>query len=111
MVSSKYYRLKVPAFDLTWYEGENDRYYILLPGGGGSTKSGVKNQVMVAKYRSRATTSSFTTHDDIVFEESFLTDSSEVAGLCNGLNIGTVLVSETSTLAQVLLLLTDLQTC
>jgi hypothetical protein len=92
-MAAKYYRLKVPAFDLTWYSGADKHFYLLLPGGGGNTKSGVKNQIMIAKYRSNATTSSFATRDDIVFNTSHLTDSESVAGLCNGMHIGRIMVS------------------
>ncbi len=91
-MAAKYYRLKVPSFDLTWFEGADQHFYLLLPGGGGNTKSGVKNQVMIAKYRSNATASSFTTSDDIMFAPSHLTDSEEFAGLCNGMHIGNVMV-------------------
>lgn len=40
--------LKVPAFDLTWLDFDNgDEAVALVPGGGGSTKSGVKNQIQI----------------------------------------------------------------
>lgn len=50
-MSVSYSRLPVPVFNLSWVssteENEPDRSHILLPGGGGSTKSGIKNQVMI----------------------------------------------------------------
>jgi hypothetical protein len=49
-------RLKVPSFDLTTLtiatgsssgkSGPSQKEFVLVPGGGGSTKSGVKNQIV-----------------------------------------------------------------
>ena len=46
-------RLTVPSFDLTWLHlSSNDHQLpaVLIPGGGGSTKSGVLNQIQIGKY-------------------------------------------------------------
>lgn len=51
MSSIAYSRLPVPVFSLSWFNSSNDKdadiSHVLLPGGGGSTKSGIKNQVMI----------------------------------------------------------------
>jgi hypothetical protein len=44
-----YSRLDSPSYDLGWLDLPNDDAVMLLPGGGGSTKSGIKNLVQVAK--------------------------------------------------------------
>lgn len=52
-MSSVLNRLTVPSFDLTFLHLANDDSQlpvVLIPGGGGSTKSGVLNQIQIGKY-------------------------------------------------------------
>lgn len=84
--------LKVPAFDLAWLDldsadGKHHQPLALLPGGGGSTKSGVKNQIQLVS------------PDDagLVYTclEGFLTDTDDdrsggSSGLCSGISTGTL---------------------
>jgi hypothetical protein len=85
------HRLKVPAFGLTWYEVEDEKssdhssHLVLIPGGGGSTKSGIKNQIMVAKHDN-------STKEKLSFLDSYFTDSDNLTSLCTGIAYGTVLV-------------------
>lgn len=44
-----YTRLQVPSFDLNWLVLPKDDAVVLIPGGGGAGKTGVKNIVQVAK--------------------------------------------------------------
>ena len=76
--------LKVPAFDLDWCDVDGTAL-ALLPGGGGSTKSGVRNQIQLV------------TPDEAGFVytalEGFLTEEYEVSsgnrsGLCSGISTG-----------------------
>ena len=44
-------RLKCPSFDLCWltvptHGGNKEDRYVVIPGGGGSTRSGVKNEIV-----------------------------------------------------------------
>jgi hypothetical protein len=45
-MSLQYTKLQVPSFDLTWLK-VNDRFILLAPGGGGATKSGLKNVLQI----------------------------------------------------------------
>jgi hypothetical protein len=42
-------RLTSPAFDLCWLNLPDHDPVVLMPGGGGSTKSGVANSIQIAK--------------------------------------------------------------
>ncbi len=80
--------LKVPAFDLTWLDFDNgDEAVALVPGGGGSTKSGVKNQIQIVSPDEKALT--------YTCLEGYLTDSGGeggdgTTGLCSGASTGTL---------------------
>lgn len=82
-----HFRLKVPAYNLTWHEtpslSENDlsKYHLLLPGGGGSTKSGVKNQIMIGGYSDKGKV-------DVDFKDGFMTDTEKRSSLCSGVATG-----------------------
>mmetsp|Transcript_30612 Transcript_30612/g.33447 ORF Transcript_30612/g.33447 Transcript_30612/m.33447 type:complete len:428 (-) Transcript_30612:87-1370(-) len=80
------HRLKVPAFDLSWYEfahKEQPHVFLLMPGGGGSTKSGVKNQIILAK-------SEYPGGNELEFVDPYLTDSDGVMALCTGIAHGVI---------------------
>jgi WD40 repeat protein len=79
--------LKVPAFDLAWLEvttGPSPGAVALLPGGGGSTKSGVKNQIQIVSPDEKG----------LVYTclEGYLTDTNGAggSGLCSGVSTGTL---------------------
>ena len=74
-------RLVVPSFDLTWLQHE-EAAYVLIPGGGGSTKSGVKNQIQIAREKG----------GQLIFEESFKTDTGDKSRLCSGIHCGVLQV-------------------
>jgi hypothetical protein len=75
-----YKYLKVPVFDLVWgtFYGES---YALMPGGGGSLKSGVKNQILIG---------GGLTKKDIVFHNSLETDTDARSMLCSSVSIGNI---------------------
>jgi hypothetical protein len=84
------HRLKVPAFDLSWYEfahKEQPHVFLLMPGGGGSTKSGVKNQIILAK-------SEYPGGNELEFVDPYLTDSDGVMALCTGIAHGVIQVRD-----------------
>ena len=73
-------RLAVPSFDLVWINvNDGKEPLVLIPGGGGSTKSGVKNQIQVAKYEG---TQGFT------MLRSFMTDVDDKSNLCSAIATG-----------------------
>lgn len=79
-----FHRLTVPSFDLTWLSlSENDRV-ALIAGGGGSFKSGVKNQIQIARVHAG---------DKVAFLESYITDEDTKRRLCCGLACGRIGVS------------------
>lgn len=85
LIMSTLHRIPVPSFDLYWHDSipEGTSNYILLPGGGGSAKTGVKNQIMVGEYQD----------DDkqqIHFHESCFTDTDDRSNLCSGLSTGSL---------------------
>ena len=87
-------RLTVPAFDLAWYEYAhkgNPHVFLLIPGGGGSTKSGVKNQIIIARCE-------YPGGKDIEMLDSYFTDSDGLSGLCSGISAGAIQVGYTSIL-------------
>ncbi len=84
---AKIVRIKVPSFDLAWCETRkstevNLENYLLLPGGGGSTKSGVKNQIIIAQYKN------LDNKQEISFCDSHLTDTEKRNSLCSGISFG-----------------------
>jgi hypothetical protein len=86
---SSIHPLKVPTFDLNWIEcnGSDGNFnFLLLPGGGGSTKSGVKNQIIVAQYHDEKDPST------VELKDSFLTDTATRSSLCSGISVGNLKV-------------------
>jgi hypothetical protein len=77
-------RLEVPSFGLVWLTIDDTRgdAFVLIPGGGGSTKSGVKNQIQIGRII-----------DDkiggIKFMKRFETDVDGKSVLCSGVAVGT----------------------
>ena len=93
-MASATYRLKVPAFDLSWYEYINPKdnlpyVYLLMPGGGGKAKSGVKNQIML----SRCHYDIHSKEKEFQFLDGHLTDTEGLSALCNGISHGKIEVS------------------
>jgi len=84
--------LKAPAFDLAWLEdahaadsaAQSPDPVLLCPSGGGSTKTGVKNQVQLLRPLSDATYLNY---------QGFETDGAKVegSGICSSLCSGTML--------------------
>lgn len=79
--------LKVPTFDLDWLtipiDNDNDENVILLPGGGGSTKSGVKNQVQIMREITKG-------GDKYALVQSLETDNDNSSSLCSGISTGEI---------------------
>ena len=75
-------RLRVPAFDLTWIQLSKDEpaSHVVVAGGGGSAKSGVKNSLLVMQQD--VVTGSFTN------VQSFQTDTPTKSVLCSGVASG-----------------------
>lgn len=87
-MNSEYY-LPAPAFGLAWYESSTSPLaYILMPGGGGSSKTGVKNQVMLASLNPEAKQQA-----QVQLLSGFLTDTEDRSNFCSGISYGTILVS------------------
>jgi WD40 repeat protein len=84
-MSSTLHRIQVPSFDLHWFDEipEGVHNYIFLPGGGGSAKTGVKNQIMVAEYQDEDKA-------QIQFRESCFTDTETRSSLCSGISSGSL---------------------
>lgn len=82
---SQVHRIPVPSFDLHWYDAipEGISNYILLPGGGGSAKTGVKNQIMVGEYQDDES-------NQVQFRTSCFTDTDTRSSLCSGLSSGSL---------------------
>lgn len=78
---SNVHRLKVPSFDLTWLSLTENDHVALLAGGGGSFKSGVKNQIQIARVYDA---------DKVTFLDSYITDEDENRRLCCGLATGRI---------------------
>lgn len=81
---AKFHRLNVPSFDLTWLNLSEHDQVALIAGGGGSFKSGVKNQIQIARVHDA---------DKITFLESYITDIDDTRRLCCGLTCGVIGVS------------------
>eukprot|EP01032_Pedospumella_encystans_P027276 gene27276-30832_t len=62
---SNVHRLKVPSFDLTWLSLTENDHVALIAGGGGSFKSGVKNQIQIGRVYDA---------DKVTFLDSYITD-------------------------------------
>ena len=81
---SNVHRLKVPSFDLTWLSLTENDHVALIAGGGGSFKSGVKNQIQIGRVYDA---------DKVTFLDSYITDEDTVRRLCCGLATGKIGVS------------------
>ena len=57
-------RLEAPSFDLCWLDTSSTSY-ALIPGGGGASKTGVKNLIHIAQF----------TNKGIIFQKSIITDT------------------------------------
>lgn len=79
--------LSVPIFDLDWLtlpiENDNDYNGLLLSGGGGSTKSGVKNQIQIMRETSKG-------GDKYEAVQQLETDSDSNSRLCSGVSSGEI---------------------
>ncbi len=75
------HRLKVPSFDLTWLSLTEHDHVALVAGGGGSFKSGVKNQIQIGRVYDA---------DKVTFLDSYITDEDTVRRLCCGLATGRI---------------------
>lgn len=82
MPNFKVDRLKIPTFDLSWVK-YRDVAYVLLSGGGGSAKSGVKNQILVERHNGG---------HKFELSNGFFTDEGARLGLCSGVTVGTLKV-------------------
>ena len=70
-------KLLTPTFDLCWLSlPESDDAYIFIPGGGGASKTGVKNLIHVA----------ILTKKGFIFKENILTDDGEQSNLCSSVS-------------------------
>ena len=75
-------RLAVPSFDLAWADlNDGKECLVLIPGGGGSTKSGVRNQIQVAKYDGPR---------GFALLKSFMTDVEEKSNFCSAISSGII---------------------
>ena len=79
--------LSVPIFDLDWFtlpiENDNDYNGLLLSGGGGSTKSGVKNQIQIMREISKDS-------DKYEAIQQLETDNEKNSSLCSGVSSGEI---------------------
>ena len=78
---SKINRIPIPTFDMTWVQISPEHRFIVLPGGGGSAKSGVKNQLLIAKYNLAG---------EYEFLDGFMTDLPSRSLLCSGVATGII---------------------
>ena len=79
-------RLEVPSFGLAWLtlDDTTGESVALIPGGGGSTKSGVRNQIQIGRYIIGDSRGGFE------FLKSFDTDVKDAKSvLCSGVAVGT----------------------
>ena len=76
-------RLEVPSFGLVWLNVDDSAgdAFVLIPGGGGSTKSGVKNQIQIGKVVNDKT-------GGFEFLKRFETDVDGKSVLCSGVAVG-----------------------
>lgn len=78
MPNYKVDRLKIPTFDLAWVK-YSDIAFVLMSGGGGSAKSGVKNQVLVQRHGGG---------HKFELVNGYFTDEGSRLGLCSGVAVG-----------------------
>mmetsp|Transcript_9078 Transcript_9078/g.15051 ORF Transcript_9078/g.15051 Transcript_9078/m.15051 type:complete len:494 (+) Transcript_9078:43-1524(+) len=78
---ANFHRLLVPSFDVAWCALSEDDQVALIAGGGGSFKSGVKNQIQIARVYDG---------DKVTFMDSYITDMESNRRLCCGLACGTI---------------------
>ena len=77
MNSVKIHRINAPSFGLSWISGGKiGEGYVLVAGGGGSTKSGVKNQIQLINGDGSRPFS---------ISESFETDNNGESRLCSNI--------------------------
>ena len=78
-------RLEVPSFGLAWLNLDDSTgdSLVLIPGGGGSTKSGVRNQIQIGRYLLGDSRGGFE------FLKSYETDVDDKSILCSGVAVGT----------------------
>ncbi len=76
-------RLSIPAFDLCWLHLIDGNSLVLICGGGGAMKSGVKNEIQMAIVEG----------NEIKFLPSFGTDILSKSNLCTAISSGIIRVS------------------
>jgi hypothetical protein len=76
-----FHRLSVPSFDLKWCSLFEDSNLLLLCGGGGGTKSGVKNQLQIVRIIDPS---------KIEVVTSYITDDETTRRLCCGVATGKI---------------------
>lgn len=76
-------RLEVPSFGLAWLniDDSTGESFILIPGGGGSTKSGVRNQIQIGR-------NIVGDRGGFEFLKSYETDVDGKSVLCSGVAVG-----------------------
>ncbi len=79
-MSVHYTRLVVPSFDLAWFEFKSLQY-LLSPGGGGSAKSGVQNQIQILP---------ISLDVGSITVNSYLSDADLSSKLCSGTCCGVI---------------------
>ena len=77
-------RLEVPSVGLVWLQTDEStgESFVLIPGGGGSTKSGVKNQIQIGRTIKNKI-------GGFEFLKKFETDIDGKSVLCSGVAVGT----------------------
>ena len=68
-------RLTAPTFDLCWSKPKDGDDIILIPGGGGASKTGVKNLIHIANLSVKG----------FEFQESIKTDTDTKSNLCSSI--------------------------
>jgi WD40 repeat protein len=75
-------RLTVPSFDLTWLELlDGEAPVVLIPGGGGSTKSGIFNQIQIAAFDGKV---------GFKLLKSHMTDEEGKSNFCSAVSSGSL---------------------
>ena len=75
-------RLTIPSFDLCWLTLPDIDPVILIPGGGGSTKSGVLNAIQIARLAK----------NNFEMLPSLQTDIDDKSNLCSAISSGIIRV-------------------
>lgn len=79
-----FHKLTAPSFDLCWLTFPDDESFLLMPGGGGSAKSGIINQIQIARLGKSCILETL---------PPFKTDGSDgKSNLCNCIGSGTLQV-------------------